>query len=108
LANSINSSFSTPGVRLQVPMGSRVAFYAVGGVGLGIFNYDQASVSSGVKVQTLTNYHGVVDFGGGADFRLTRLLSLRGEVRDFVTGKGLGGAPGRNQVLADFGVVFHF
>ncbi len=54
-----------------------------------------------------TTAHGVFGFGGGADVRLTRWFSLRMEVRDFVTGKGLGGAGGRHHVLPAIGVAFH-
>jgi opacity protein-like surface antigen len=105
---SYSSSMGTPGVRLQVPIGSRVTLYGAVGVGYGFFQTDSTSVSPAISAQSRTNYHGVFDFGGGMDFRLTRRLSLRGEVRDFVTGQGLGGVSGRNHVVAGFGVALHF
>ena len=49
-----------------------------------------------------------VEFGGGLDFRLTRLVSLRGEVRDFVSGRGLGGVAGRHHPIYGFGVGLHW
>ena len=52
---------------------------------------------------------GAIDFGGGLDFRLTRLMSLRAEARDFVvSGKHLGGQDGYNHPIFGFGVGFHF
>lgn len=105
---SYNEFFFTPGVRLHVPLGSRVSFYGAGGVGYCSFHYSQDSAISGVHIQTLTNYHGVVDFGGGMDFRLTRRLSVRGDVRDFVTGRGLGGLDGRHHPIFGFGLALHF
>ena len=47
-------------------------------------------------------------FGGGLDFRLTRLLSLRFEGRDFVTRAGLGGERGRTHPFFAVGIGFHF
>ena len=49
-----------------------------------------------------------MDFGGGLDFRLTRLLSLRGDFRDFVTRAGLGNSTGRNRWMFLVGIAFHF
>jgi hypothetical protein len=105
---SYSEYFFTPGVRLHVPAGSRVSFYGTAGVGYCSFVYSPGFPLSGLPSKALTNYHGVVDFGGGIDFRLTRLLSLRGDVRDFVTGRGLGGLNGRNHPIFGFGVAVHF
>jgi hypothetical protein len=51
---------------------------------------------------------GAFGFGGGLDFRLTRLLSLRAEGRDFVTRAGLGGESGRNHPFFTVGLGLHF
>ena len=47
-------------------------------------------------------------FGGGLDFRLTRLISLRAEVRDFVSRRGIGLTDGRNHLVFGFGMGFHW
>jgi hypothetical protein len=47
-------------------------------------------------------------FGGGLDFRLTRLVSLRFDIRDFVTRARLGGSNGHHHGIFGFGVAFHF
>jgi hypothetical protein len=50
----------------------------------------------------------VVDFGGGVDYRLTKLLGLRGEAWDFVSGSVLDPGSGRNFVLVEAGIGLHF
>ena len=38
-------------------------------------------------------HRGVLDFGVGADYRVWRFLSLRAEIRDFVSGNPALGVP---------------
>ena len=106
-APSLSATFNGPGVHLHVPVGKRVSFYGAMGGGYGKFEYYGAADPQG-RIDTGTTYHGAFDYGGGADLRLTRLLGLRGDVRDYVTGRGLGWVSGRNHVLLGFGVAFHF
>ena len=64
---------------------------------------ESASITDRV---TLT---GAFDFGGGLDLRLTKLLSLRGEVRDLVLShSGLSRPGGRNNAILAFGFALHF
>jgi len=98
----------TPGVRIKVPLHARLSLYAAAGGGIGAFGGNRVVVTHG---QVSVGHHSVspaMDFGGGLDIRLTRLLSLRGEVRDFVSRAGLGGVAGRNHVIGQAGVAFHF
>jgi opacity protein-like surface antigen len=105
-----STSFSpiTLGLRFMVPVHSRLSFYAVSGVGFGSFPSPAVIGGANPLVSTHSTTHGVFAFGGGADIRLSRWLSVRAEVRDFVTGKDLGGAAGRHHVLPFFGVALHF
>src|SRR5581483_6197903 len=66
----------TPGLRLQAPVGRRLSFYGAGGGGYANFEATQHNADGGAN-QIQYTYHGAFEFGGGADFRLTRLLSLR-------------------------------
>ena len=101
--------FFTPGVRLNLSPHSRVSFYAAAGVGPAAFDETKTVVSKGyVSASTGWTVSAAVDFGGGLDLRLTRLMSLRAEARDFVTGRGLGGAEGRNHPIFGFGIGFHW
>ena len=52
--------------------------------------------------------HGVFQFGGGVDLRLTERISIRGEVRDFVTGSGLSGSNGPHHLVPLMGLAMHF
>jgi len=99
--------FFTAGARFMAPLNPRVSIYAVTGGGLGGFHYPLVTGGASPTVKSTLTVHGVFDFGGGVDVRLTRHFSIRGEVRDFVTGSGLSGVEGRNHVVPLMGLVFH-
>jgi hypothetical protein len=101
-----NTIFFAPGLRFKIPVRSRLSLYAALGVGIASFGVGDVPANS-VVIPSRTS-SGVVDFGGGLDFRITRLLSLRMEARDFVTRPGLGGYQGRNHPTFQIGVGFHF
>jgi hypothetical protein len=99
---------ATAGVRLMVPVNSRLSFYGVLGGGFGGFSAPSASTAgTAASVSTRDTTHGIFAFGGGADLRLSQWFSLRAEVRDYVSGRELSG-DGRNHLLPTFGVAFHF
>ena len=55
--------------------------------GLGPVAFDESKTLVGnglVSSNIRWTVAGAIDFGGGLDFRLTRLMSLRAEARDFV------------------------
>jgi len=97
----------TAGLRVMVPVHSRLSFYALSGGGWGSFGYPVVTGGDSPQVSTNTTHHGVFVFGGGADVRLTRWFSIRGDLRDVVTGRELGGVPGRHHLLPSCGVAFH-
>ncbi|MDR3702720.1 MAG: hypothetical protein P4L56_23950 [Candidatus Sulfopaludibacter sp.] len=111
---NIKGSFSpggfliTPGVRYMVPVQSRLSLYAVAGGGVGTFDYPVVGAGDTPYVATNDTWHGVFEFGGGIDIRLIRFLSVRAECRDFVTGKGLDGVPGRHHLAPAIGIATHF
>ncbi len=111
---SVNSAFSpssiliTPGVRLMVPVHSRVSLFGVAGAGYGGFSYPTLTSDNPPFLTTNNVYHGVIDAGGGVDVRLNRRFSLRVDVRDYITGRNLNGVAGRNHVLPALGVAVHF
>ncbi len=105
-----NAWYLTPGVRLKSPTYGRVSFYGVLGGGLGAFNKIQSTVSGtegSVNEQWVLHLVPVADFAGGIDLRLSRLLSLRAEGRDFVSGANLGGVSGHNHPAFLVGLGFH-
>jgi hypothetical protein len=101
--------FFTPGLRLKVSPQSRVSFYGAAGFGIASFGGSTISASPALTSVAGGRQNSVAaDFGGGIDLRLTRLLSLRGDARDFVTRAGLGGVSGRNHGIFQLGIAFHF
>jgi len=104
-----DSIFFTPGVRWRFTPQKRVSFYAAAGGGIGSFGTTLSYVGHGVVSDTLgRTTTAAFGFGGGIDFRVTRLLSLRAEGRDFVTRSGLGSSSGPNHSFFMAGVGFHF
>jgi hypothetical protein len=100
--------FLTPGIRYRHLVHQRVSLYGAAGVGVGWFGTERATIGPNVDVVSTVTASPVFDFGGGLDVRLTRLLSLRGESRDFISRQGLGGTTGRNHVMFQAGFAFHF
>ena len=101
--------FFTPGVRWNILPHSRVSFYAAAGAGVAVYAEGMSVVGmGGVSASNGWTVAPAAAFGGGVDFRLTRLVSLRTEARDFVSRKGLGGVQGYNHPIYGFGLGFHW
>jgi hypothetical protein len=90
----------TLGMRFMVPVHARVSLLAEAGGGDGTFG-------RAGSVGWRSAPQGVFVPGGGVDVRLTPRFSLRAEIRDVVTGRQLGGVPGRQHLAPLFGVAFH-
>lgn len=106
--NSGPDLFFTPGVRLKISPESRISFYAAAGVGVASFA-GTSTVALPLTVMAGHRENSVAfGLGGGLDLRLTRLLSLRADIRDFVTRAGLGEVTGRNHGIFQVGIAFHF
>ena len=100
--------FFTPAVRYRFVPHSRVSPFAILGGGVGSFGSIDTNAGPGLQVNMERKASPVLAFGFGTDVRLTRLLSVRGEVRDFVSRAGLGGTEGRNHPVFGIGIGFHF
>ena len=101
--------YLTPGVRWNFFPHSRVSVYGAVGGGLAGFAGDRASVTT-EGVNALTGFAATLggEFGGGLDLRLSRLVSLRFETRDFITEKGFEGVAGHHHLIFGFGMGFHW
>lgn len=101
---------TTVGLRFVIPVHARVSLLTDAGGGYGRFTSPLVPLGSqypNLFTAQMTT-HGVFTFGGGFDFRLTRLFSLRAEVKDVVSGSSnLAGAPGRHHAMPLFGVALH-
>jgi opacity protein-like surface antigen len=99
--------FFTPGVRWNFNPAHRTSFYAAVGGGIAYFNGSSKSVVNGTRVVDVGGKTApAFGFGGGLDFRLTRLMSLRAEARDEVTRGNIDGAA--HHSLFMIGVGLHF
>lgn len=106
--NTSPDLFFTPGARVKFSPESRISFYAAAGAGIASFAATPALVAPLTVVAGSRQTSFAFGIGGGVDFRLTRLLSLRVDARDFITGAGLGGVTGRNHAILQGGIAFHF
>jgi len=98
----------TLGIRWMVPVLARLSFFGIAGGGDGDFTYPRILAVSPPYLMSHSTTHGVFAWGGGVDVRLSKRVSIRGEVRDLVSGKNLSGSKGVNHVLIMGGVGFHF
>jgi opacity protein-like surface antigen len=100
-------SFFTPGLRYHYNLASRVAIYAAAGAGIA-HKEERFGTVVGNRVieRDESNTGGAYNFGGGLDFRLTRLWSLRGEVRSFRTTQAA--TLTRRSTIAQIGFALHF
>ncbi len=101
-----NSLYVTPGIKLKFLPAFPLSPYLAAGIGVAHFSASQSNASE-------TDF--AVDVGGGLDLKIFPHVSLRGEVRDFITD-----TPGlnldliqnftgkTNNVVASGGVVLRF
>jgi hypothetical protein len=99
----------TPGVRVRIPTRSRLSIYGIGGLGFGRFSHYQTLIQpAALQVESAYSMHATFDVGGGGDLRLTRLVSLRMEARDFIATGKISSGNRRNHAVYEFGIAFHF
>jgi hypothetical protein len=98
----------TIGLRFAVPVAARVSFFGAAGGGDGEFHYPWILEGPTPYLLSHSTTHGVFQWGGGVDVRLSKRVSIRSEVRDLITGKGLSGSDGIHHVITLAGVGFHF
>ena len=82
----VASLYLTPGLRLKfLPKAKLSPFVAIGG---GLALYEQSTKLRNNQANPVSREltRGAFNFGGGADLRIWRSLSLRSEFRDFITG----------------------
>jgi hypothetical protein len=106
--------FATPGLRYHISIQPRLALYFALGAGLALRQQTIRTIlqeeTQAITIMTRSGWKGspAFDVGGGLDFRLTRLLSLRGELRSFRTTSAPGFGTGRNYAAAHLGLAFHY
>lgn len=108
-SQNYNSLYFTPGLKLKLLPAFFISPYVAAGIGFAHFHSPTTSSSE-------TDF--AADIGGGLDVKVFPFVSLRGEVRDFVTSTPnlslstfgqsnvLGGAT--NNIVASGGIVLRF
>ncbi len=87
LPRTYSTLIFTPGLKLKVFPGGGLSPYLVGGVGLGRFSQSDTNIDGSPNTAgDRTNTSFVFNFGGGVDLNILGPISVRGEVRDFMTG----------------------
>jgi hypothetical protein len=111
VAQNYASLYVTPGVRLKLFPRWRLSPWAAIGGGYALYE-ESAQLSNGQNTTNKFLNRGVLDYAGGVDYRLFRLIGLRGEVRDFLLGNpNLNAAPTsstQHNVVASGGILLRF
>lgn len=106
LRNSYRSFFFTPGLKvtLGVPL---IHPYVVAGVGFAHYN-----TTNGVSFGNSSSTKAAWSVGGGVDMKVLPYISLRGEVRDFISGTpeiaAITASGHTHNVVPQVGLVFRF
>lgn len=86
LTRDVATLFVTPGIRVKVFPNSHIAPYFAFGGGWADYEQSTTTLDGHPNPAARTVNHGVVDYGGGVDFKFWRFVGLRAEVRDFYAG----------------------
>jgi opacity protein-like surface antigen len=86
LPRTYSTLMFTPGLKLKAFPGGGFSPYVVAGAGLGRFSLSDTNIAGGPLTGDRSNTSFVFNFGGGVDLNILGPLSVRGEVRDFMTG----------------------
>lgn len=109
---ALASLFVTPGVRLKLLPGAGISPWASVGGGWARFDEGSTLQSGSPNPGSKGTNTGVLQYGGGVDVRVFRLISLRGEVRDFYSGRPqlnvLTANDRQHNIVVSGGFVVHF
>jgi opacity protein-like surface antigen len=107
-----SSVFLTPGLRVKLLPGAGISPYVVVGAGYARFGGSDSRLNGQPNTGDKGANTGVFTYGGGVDIRVWRLVALRGEIRDFVSGNphfnvGVSGSRQHN-IITSGGIVVRF
>lgn len=112
LPNSYSSLFFTPGLKLKIFPGGGLSPFIAAGLGMGRYSGDRQSSTGQTVPGDQANTTWAFSYGGGVDLNLVNNFAIRGEIRDFITGKPKFTAPffdkSQHNVNVAIGVVFKF
>ena len=105
--NGYRSLFFTPGLKLKFLGSMPISPYVLAGAGVAHFSTDKTPVAG-----SSSSNKSVFDVGGGVDVKVAPYISLRGELRDFISGTpslaAIRDSGHQHSVVAQAGIVFRF
>lgn len=90
--------YLTPGFRLKLAPNARVSPYVATGGGWALFEHSTTRQDGRENEAPRTLSRGAFNFGGGVDIHVWRFVSVRGEVRDFISGNPSFNVPVRGSI----------
>ncbi len=112
VTRDVATLYLTPGLRLKFAPGARISPYVAAGGGYALFEHSTELINGAANPVQRRNSSGAFDFGGGADIRFLRFASLRGEIRDYISGSPLFAVPvngsAQHNIIVSGGIVFNF
>lgn len=90
--------YLTPGFRLKFAPKRRVSPYIAAGAGWALFEHSTTSLDGRLNDAPRTLSRAAFNFGGGLDIPIWRFVSLRAEVRDFISGNPAFNVPVRGSI----------
>jgi opacity protein-like surface antigen len=113
LPRSYSSIFLTPGMKFKLLPGFFLTPYVAAGAGYARFTVSETTTTGGTTTVTQRGSNkGVYNYGVGAELKFFPGLSLRGEIRNFISGSPNLGVPllddTRRNVIYGAGLVVRF
>jgi opacity protein-like surface antigen len=111
-SRDVATLFVTPGIRVKFLRDKRFSPYAAVGGGYAWFQQSTTTIGGQPNDAPRNTYRGALDFGGGIDAKLWRLVGLRFDLRDYYTGNPSFNAPvagsGQHNFVTSGGFVLRF
>jgi opacity protein-like surface antigen len=83
----VASIFAVPGVRLHFAPGKRISPFVTSGFGAAVYERSELLQNGQPALTPRTSTTGAFMYGGGVDVKIFNRFGLRGEIRDFYTGR---------------------
>ncbi len=112
LTRDFASLYLTPGVRVKVNPNGRIQPFGIIGGGYALYEQSNQTIGGAPNPAPRHTNRGAFTYGGGLDVPVLPWLAIRGDVRDFYTGRpslnllNLNG--GQHNVVASGGFVFRW
>ncbi len=112
LTRDFASLYLTPGIRVKANPNGRIQPFGVIGGGYALYEQSRETFAGTPNPAPRHIHRGAFTFGGGVDVKIVRWLGVRGDVRDFYTGRpalnSLTLKGGQHNVVASGGFVLRW